>query len=102
MTVSPDYQAALDYIFNYVDYERRRSVPYTETVWDLARTRRVLHAMGDPHLALRYVHVAGSKGKGSTAANVDCDPPCVRPAHRLLHARLTCTPSASASASTAS
>lgn len=71
MTLPPDYQAALDYIFNYVDYERRRSVPYTETAWDLKRTRRVLHALGDPHLALRYVHVAGSKGKGSTAANVD-------------------------------
>ena len=71
MTLPPDYQAALDYIFNYVDYERRRSVPYTETAWDLARTRRVLHALGDPHLALRYVHVAGSKGKGSTASNVD-------------------------------
>ena len=71
MTLPPDYQAALDYIFNYVDYERRRSVPYTETAWDLERTRRVLHALGDPHLGLRYVHIAGSKGKGSTAANVD-------------------------------
>jgi dihydrofolate synthase / folylpolyglutamate synthase len=71
LTLPPDYQAALDYIFNYVDYERRRSVPYTETAWDLERTRRVLHALGNPHLGLRYVHVAGSKGKGSTAANVD-------------------------------
>ncbi len=71
MTLLPDYQAALDYIFNYVDYERRRSVPYTETAWDLERTRRVLSALGDPHLSLRYVHVAGSKGKGSTAANVE-------------------------------
>jgi dihydrofolate synthase/folylpolyglutamate synthase len=71
LALPPDYQAALDYIFNYVDYERRRSVPYTETAWDLARARRVLHALGDPHLGLRYVHVAGSKGKGSTAANVD-------------------------------
>lgn len=71
MILPPDYQAALDYIFNYVDYERRRSVPYTEAAWDLERTRRVLRALGDPHVGLRYVHVAGSKGKGSTAANVD-------------------------------
>jgi len=71
LTLPPDYQAALDYIFNYVDYERRRSVPYTETAWDLERTRRVLHALGDPHQGLHYVHVAGSKGKGSTAATVD-------------------------------
>lgn len=66
-----DYQAALDYIFNYVDYERRRSVPYDEAAWNLDRTRRVLAALGDPHAGLRYVHVAGSKGKGSTAANVE-------------------------------
>lgn len=71
MTLPPDYQAALDYIFNYVDYERRRSVLYTEAAWDLARTRQVLHALGDPHQGLRVVHVAGSKGKGSTAANID-------------------------------
>jgi dihydrofolate synthase/folylpolyglutamate synthase len=71
VSLPPAYQLALDYIFNYVDYERRRSVPYTETAWDLARARRVLHALGNPHLDLRYVHIAGSKGKGSTAANVD-------------------------------
>lgn len=71
MTLPPDYQAALDYIFNYVDYERRRSVPYTETAWNLDRARRVLAALGNPHECLHFVHVAGSKGKGSTAANVE-------------------------------
>lgn len=71
MELPADYQAALDYIFNYVDYERRRSVPYTETAWDLNRARRVLAALGDPQTGLRYVHVAGSKGKGSTAAVVE-------------------------------
>ena len=70
-TLPTDYQAALDYIFNYVDYERRRSVPYTETAWNLDRARRVLAALGNPHERLRFVHVAGSKGKGSTAANVE-------------------------------
>ncbi len=34
----------------------------------LARMRRLLAAFGDPHLACPVVHVAGSKGKGSTAA----------------------------------
>jgi dihydrofolate synthase/folylpolyglutamate synthase len=71
VTLPPAYQAALDYIFNYVDYERRRSVPYTEAAWDLDRTRRVLAALGNPQAKLRYVHVAGSKGKGSTAANIE-------------------------------
>ncbi len=71
MHLPSDYQAALDYIFNYVDYERRRSVPYDEEAWNLARERRVLAALGNPHLGYRIVHVAGSKGKGSTAANIE-------------------------------
>ncbi|KAG2500057.1 hypothetical protein HYH03_002334 [Edaphochlamys debaryana] len=36
--------------------------------FDLGRMRRLLAALGDPHLAVRAVHVAGSKGKGSTAS----------------------------------
>lgn len=71
MSISPSYQAALDTIYNYVDYERRRSVAYTEAAWDLDRCRRVLAALGDPHRSYRIVHVAGSKGKGSTAAGIE-------------------------------
>lgn len=71
MSLSPSYQAALDTIYNYVDYERRRNVAYTEAAWDLQRTRRVLAALGDPHRRYHIVHVAGSKGKGSTAAAIE-------------------------------
>ena len=34
----------------------------------LTRTRTLLAALGDPHKQLRFVHVAGTNGKGSTAA----------------------------------
>ena len=34
----------------------------------LERTRALLHALGDPQDALRFVHVAGTNGKGSTCA----------------------------------
>src|SRR5205085_4843193 len=34
----------------------------------LDRMRALLHRLGDPHQRLRSVHVAGSKGKGSTCA----------------------------------
>lgn len=37
----------------------------------LARTRALLAALGDPHKRLRFVHVAGTNGKGSTAAMLD-------------------------------
>ncbi len=33
----------------------------------IARTRRLLAAVGEPQLGLRIAHIAGSKGKGSTA-----------------------------------
>lgn len=34
----------------------------------LSRTRELLHLMGDPQDKLRFVHVAGTNGKGSTCA----------------------------------
>lgn len=34
----------------------------------LDRMRHILHVLGDPHLGVETVHVAGSKGKGSTAS----------------------------------
>ena len=43
----------------------------------LGRTRALLAALGDPHKALRFVHVAGTNGKGSTAAMLDS---CLRAA----------------------
>ncbi|MEA3335423.1 MAG: folylpolyglutamate synthase/dihydrofolate synthase family protein [Chloroflexota bacterium] len=69
--MTTDYQTALDYIFNYVDYERRRAVPYDEEAWDLDRTRRALRMLGNPQQQFKVVHVAGSKGKGSSAANIE-------------------------------
>jgi len=44
-----------------------------EKVWQgskpgLDRTRELLSKMGDPHKRLRFVHIAGTNGKGSTSA----------------------------------
>jgi dihydrofolate synthase/folylpolyglutamate synthase len=51
--------------YSLVDYERRKPV-----VGDLKldRMRALLRYLGNPHKNLRIVHIAGSKGKGSTAA----------------------------------
>jgi len=38
--------------------------------WGLERTRRLLAAVGDPHLAYRTLHVGGTNGKGSVAATL--------------------------------
>ncbi len=37
----------------------------------LDNTRRLLAAAGDPHARLRFLHVAGTNGKGSTCAMMD-------------------------------
>ena len=37
----------------------------------LDRIRAVLAALGDPQLAFRVVHVAGTNGKGSTCAMIE-------------------------------
>ncbi len=60
-----NYQEALEYILRFADYER---LPRSGIVWDLRRMDRLLARLGDPQLKPRTVHVAGTKGKGSTAA----------------------------------
>ena len=37
----------------------------------LENTRRLLEAVGDPHLGMRFIHVAGTNGKGSVCAMLD-------------------------------
>src|SRR6185295_12407388 len=48
-----------------IDFERRSDVPYAR--FDLGPIRRLLARVGDPQRRLSVLHVAGSKGKGSTA-----------------------------------
>jgi dihydrofolate synthase / folylpolyglutamate synthase len=39
--------------------------------WDLERMRVLLMELGNPHLRGRFVHVAGTNGKGSTCAMIE-------------------------------
>lgn len=48
-----------------IDVERRPELPYRRL--GLEPVRRLLARLGDPHASLSALHVAGSKGKGSTA-----------------------------------
>ena len=65
-----EYQAAIDRIMGMVDYERPSTIPGTRARYDLERIEAFLTALGDPHLGIPTVHIAGTKGKGSTAAMV--------------------------------
>ena len=54
-----NYEEALEYI---------HAVQWAGHKPGLSRTRTLLAALGDPHKTLKFVHVAGTNGKGSTAA----------------------------------
>lgn len=63
------YQAALDFLYSFVDYETSHQ-PRSPLNYDLRRMDELLARLGNPHLKARTVHIAGTKGKGSTAAMV--------------------------------
>ena len=61
------YQQAIDYLFKRTDYEREEALRYNVTTFNLARMKKLLSLLGDPHRKIPTVHIAGTKGKGSTA-----------------------------------
>lgn len=60
---------SIRWLYERVDYERTSSIPY-ETGLKLHRMRALCARLGDPQRGLPAVHIAGTKGKGSTAALV--------------------------------
>ena len=65
------YEQALTYLGQFINYETRRRVPYVPEHFNLEAFATFLHELGDPHHAFPSVHIAGSKGKGSTAAMIE-------------------------------
>jgi len=63
------YAEAIEFLLERTDYERWPGYTYASR-FDLRRMEALLHRLGDPHLGARTVHIAGSKGKGSTAAMI--------------------------------
>ena len=64
-----DYEAALARIMGLPDFERSAHRP-GHGVFKLDRMALLMERLGNPHLGVATVHIAGSKGKGSTAAMV--------------------------------
>jgi dihydrofolate synthase/folylpolyglutamate synthase len=65
MSPPSSYDDALAFWYARVNYEQRNPKPGD---LKLDRMRALMRRLGDPQDRLRIVHVAGSKGKGSTAA----------------------------------
>ncbi len=64
---SPE-SAAVEFLLSRINYERTPPTGNAAGTFKLARMQALLEAVGNPHLAIPCVHIAGSKGKGSTAA----------------------------------
>lgn len=56
-----NYQESLDYILG---------TPNPGGVYERNVMETLMHELGDPHKDCRYVHIAGTNGKGSTAAYI--------------------------------
>jgi dihydrofolate synthase/folylpolyglutamate synthase len=57
---------AMEFLNSHTDYEKMVRVGYNHTNFNLSRMLRILAGLNNPHKQLRAVHVAGTKGKGST------------------------------------
>ncbi len=64
-----EYQAAVSKLLSLADFERK-SRSNDPPDFHLKRVDRLLSYLGNPHFGQKYVHVAGSKGKGSTSAMI--------------------------------
>ncbi len=60
------YEDAVRYLNERVSVERLRPERVDPQILRLDRMESILERLGDPHKGVKFVHVAGSKGKGST------------------------------------
>src|SRR3712207_426868 len=67
----PEYQAALDYIYSFINYESKMPPSPQHARFNLGRMRWLLRELDDPHTQFPSVVVAGTKGKGSTSAMLE-------------------------------
>lgn len=68
MDIETRYNLALDYLYSFVDYSLKKVDQLAAANFDLGRMRQLMAVLGNPQNAYPTIHVAGTKGKGSTSA----------------------------------
>ena len=70
MEIEKRYQETLDYLYSFIDFSLTRNFRNAAENFDLNRMRLFLEKLGKPQQEYPVIHVAGTKGKGSTSAMV--------------------------------
>jgi dihydrofolate synthase/folylpolyglutamate synthase len=68
MDTETAYNQALDYLYSFIDYSLKKSSELAKAHFELGRMRALMALLGDPQDSFPIIHVAGTKGKGSTCA----------------------------------
>lgn len=67
--IGMEYKDALGYIYSFINYEKNLDkFTYEEKKFYLERMKHLLNLMGNPQNNFKSIHIAGTKGKGSTSA----------------------------------
>jgi dihydrofolate synthase/folylpolyglutamate synthase len=67
-----DYRDSIERLMSLVDHERTSDIgPRQKAIYNLSRIQALLELLGNPQTTAHSIHVAGTKGKGSTAALCD-------------------------------
>lgn len=65
-----NYKQAENFILTFTNYEESAAVAYNTSNYDLRRMQLLIHMLGNFQQSKNTIHIAGTKGKGSTAAMV--------------------------------
>lgn len=71
MDIETAYNHALDYLYSFVDFSLTRNFRNAADKFDLQRMELLMERLGNPQNQYKVIHVAGTKGKGSTAAFIE-------------------------------
>jgi dihydrofolate synthase/folylpolyglutamate synthase len=68
MDTETTYNLALDYLYSFVDYSLKHVSELAKADFSIDRMFALMDALGEPQAKYPIIHVAGTKGKGSTSA----------------------------------
>ncbi|GAB4503875.1 MAG: folylpolyglutamate synthase/dihydrofolate synthase family protein [Anaerolineales bacterium] len=68
MNTETAYDLALDYLYSFVDYSLKHASELAKADFNLDRMFALMEILGNPQDTYPIIHVAGTKGKGSTSA----------------------------------